>query len=342
ASGQVSMWKVPSLQPIGDLRGHDQSALTLAWHPSRSELATGGQDGVVRLWGFDSVVERAVLPVAERGSWVEHLAWSPDGRFLACDLMAPTGDRDVWVLDLKRELRQRLTQAKAGTREWVPSWTPDSKRVVFSANRKGRANDGEFYVRSADGTGSDEVLLDSDLRKHHSQISMDGSLLAFDGGAATNTDIYLVELNGSDRTPRPFLASSFSEGQPQFSPDGKLLAYVAADTGNLEVYVHTVKGKAQRWRISKSGGVSPRWKNDGKEIVYLAADGYIVSVPVKGTGESFEPGAGTNLFLTRILGLASTTHFAMSPDAQRILLPAANMQPDWPLTVTVNWGAPKQ
>ena len=49
ASGQVSMWKVPSLQPIGDLRGHDQSALTLAWHPSRSELATGGQDGVVRL-----------------------------------------------------------------------------------------------------------------------------------------------------------------------------------------------------------------------------------------------------------------------------------------------------
>ncbi|MBS1830652.1 MAG: serine/threonine-protein kinase [Acidobacteria bacterium] len=270
-----------------------------------------------------------------------HNEVSPDGRYLAYDLMAPNGDRDVWVVDLKRELRQRLTQAKAGTREWVPSWTPDSKRVVFSANRKGRANDGELYVRSADGTGPEEVLLDSELRKHHSHISMDGSLLAFDGGGNGN-DIFLMELNGADRTPKPFLASSYGEGQPQFSPDGKLLAYVASDTGNYEVYVHTVRGKAQRWRVSKSGGVSPRWRNDGKEIVYLAADGHIVSVPVKGTGESLDVGEGTNLFLTRILGLATTTHFAMSPDGQRILLPAATMRADWPLTVTVNWSVGKR
>jgi WD40 repeat protein len=83
ASGQVSIWQVPTWQPIGDLRGHERSALTLAWHPSRSELATGGQDGVVRLWGLDASAERAVLPVGEQGSWVEHLAWSPDGCFLA-------------------------------------------------------------------------------------------------------------------------------------------------------------------------------------------------------------------------------------------------------------------
>lgn len=78
ASGQVSIWQVPTVQPLGDLRGHDRSALTLAWHPSRSGLATGGQDGVVRLWGLDASAERAVLPVGEQGSWGEHLAWSPD------------------------------------------------------------------------------------------------------------------------------------------------------------------------------------------------------------------------------------------------------------------------
>ncbi len=269
-----------------------------------------------------------------------HNEVSPDGRFLASDVTT-NGDRDVWVLDLKRQLRQRLTQATVGTREWVPSWTPDSKRVVFAANRKGRANDGELYVRSADGTGPDEVLLDSDLRKHHTHISADGNLLAFDGGPPTHTDIYMVDLNGADRTPRPFLTTSFREGQPQFSPDGKLLAYVADDTGNYEVYVHTVKGAPRRWRVSKSGGVSPRWRNDGREIVYVAADGHIVSVPVKGSGESFDVGEGTNLFLTRIQGLASTTHFTMSPDAQRILLPAESAQPNWPLTVTVNWAAGK-
>jgi WD40 repeat protein len=83
ASGQVAVWEAASLTPIGKLQGHQQSAMTLDWHPSRPELATGGQDGVVRLWNADRGEERAVLPVGSRNSWVEHLAWSPDGRFLA-------------------------------------------------------------------------------------------------------------------------------------------------------------------------------------------------------------------------------------------------------------------
>jgi WD40 repeat protein len=83
ASGQVSACEVPSLKPARELKGHEQSALTLAWHPTRNELATGGQDGVVRLWHTESGVERAVLPVGMKGTWVEHLAWSPDGEQLA-------------------------------------------------------------------------------------------------------------------------------------------------------------------------------------------------------------------------------------------------------------------
>lgn len=83
ASGQVAVWEACSLSPVCELQGHQQSALTLAWHPKRQELASGGQDGVVRVWNTDTGNERAVFPVGANGSWVEHLAWSPDGRFLA-------------------------------------------------------------------------------------------------------------------------------------------------------------------------------------------------------------------------------------------------------------------
>ena len=83
ATGQISIWQVPSLKSVAELKGHAQSALTLAWHPIRSNLATGGQDGVVRLWASGASEERAVLPVGSRGAWVEHLAWSPDGTYLA-------------------------------------------------------------------------------------------------------------------------------------------------------------------------------------------------------------------------------------------------------------------
>lgn len=83
ASGQVAVWEVPFFRSEIRLRGHQQSALTLAWHPKRSELATGGQDGVVRLWNAKSGEERAILTVGEQRDWVEHLAWSPDGETLA-------------------------------------------------------------------------------------------------------------------------------------------------------------------------------------------------------------------------------------------------------------------
>ncbi len=83
ASGQVSIWDVPSLKPAGQYVGHQQSALTLAWHPTRNELATGGQDGAVKLWQAGTGVARVSLPVGQPGSWVDQVEWAPDGKFLA-------------------------------------------------------------------------------------------------------------------------------------------------------------------------------------------------------------------------------------------------------------------
>lgn len=83
ASGQVAVWEVSPLKPVCELMGHRQSALTLEWHPKRRELATGGQDGVARIWDIDAGEERAALTIGAHGSWVEHLAWSSDGQFLA-------------------------------------------------------------------------------------------------------------------------------------------------------------------------------------------------------------------------------------------------------------------
>lgn len=83
ASGQVAVWDVPSFKPIGQLSGHQPSALTLAWHPKQNELATGGQDGAVRLWRAEGGGAGGVLVMSEPGAWVEHLAWSPDGATLA-------------------------------------------------------------------------------------------------------------------------------------------------------------------------------------------------------------------------------------------------------------------
>ena len=45
------------------------------------------------------------------------------------------------------------------------------------------------------------------------------------GAMGTGCDIWILPLQGSDRTPQRFKGDKFDEASPKFSPDGKLVAY---------------------------------------------------------------------------------------------------------------------
>lgn len=75
ASGQVVAWHMPGRARACGFKGHDGPALTFAWDRRSSLLASGGQDGTVRIWDVATGAERAVLPVGAQGNWVEHLSW---------------------------------------------------------------------------------------------------------------------------------------------------------------------------------------------------------------------------------------------------------------------------
>jgi WD40 repeat protein len=79
--GPVVILETMTGRPIGCLSAHQGGALSVAFAPGQELLATGGQDGKVRLFSWPSLEEIAVF---EAGSaWVEHLAWSAQGRYLA-------------------------------------------------------------------------------------------------------------------------------------------------------------------------------------------------------------------------------------------------------------------
>ena len=62
-------------------RVHEGGVLAVAIHPNRPEFATAGQDGRVLVW---SATEGRVSVAVDVGSdWVENVAWSPDGKWLA-------------------------------------------------------------------------------------------------------------------------------------------------------------------------------------------------------------------------------------------------------------------
>jgi WD40 repeat protein len=74
------------------LGGHEHGGLCLAAQPGGTVMATGGQDGSLRLWETRSGEALAVIDVD--AAWVERVAWRPAG-----DRIAATAGRRVGVWD---------------------------------------------------------------------------------------------------------------------------------------------------------------------------------------------------------------------------------------------------
>jgi dipeptidyl aminopeptidase/acylaminoacyl peptidase len=171
----------------------------------------------------------------------------------------------------------------------------------------------------------------------------DGRSLLFlrqDGGK-TGLNLWLLPLEG-DTKPVPVLQTNFSEIQAQVSPDGRYIAYANDESGEYQIYVMSFPSKGGKSQVSKDGGMQPRWRQDGTELFYIAADGTLMTVPVS-LGQTFEAGSPVRLFPTPIDGsnyFADSLHdYAVSSDGQRFLLnlPAPTGGNPLPITVVVNW-----
>jgi Tol biopolymer transport system component len=138
--------------------------------------------------------------------------------------------------------------------------------------------------------------------------------------------------------PQLYLQTPFTEARPQFSPDGRFLAYISNESGRFEVYARAFPATESKWRISTAGGTQPRWRADGRELYYLAADGKLMAVPLKVIDNALEVAAPTALFQTGSFGTAVNSHFTATPDGERFLLRAPGEAADTaPITVVLNW-----
>ena len=141
-----------------------------------------------------------------------------------------------------------------------------------------------------------------------------------------------------DKKPFPFLRTPFNESQGQFSPDGRWIAYVSNDSGPSQVYVAPFPGRGGKAQVSTGGGTSPRWRHDGKELFYVAADLKLMAAVVNGQRAGFEVGTVQPLFAVRPPLFRS--FYDASLDGQRFLV---NNLPEQttasPITVVLNWTA---
>ena len=109
------------------------------------------------------------------------------------------------------------------------------------------------------------------------------------------------------------------------------------------MYVQPIPPSGAKWLISTGGGTQPRWRRDGRELFYIAADQMLMAAPVQTSG-NFESGSPQALFIAPGIAARSQRDFVYQPtaDGKRFLVnvvAGGESASAPPLTVWLNWQA---
>ena len=281
--------------------------------------------------------------VAERAFYKGSGKVSPDGKRLAIAMGDPQAD--IWVLDLVRGSRTRLTFG--GATHLQPSWSADGQRVVYVKQSGAALRTGtSLCSRLANGGGQEEVVMDrgssaTPITLLSPQWSPDGRyLIHMEQTGPSSNGVWALPLSG-DRKPFPIVQPPSPQTrivQSRLSPDGRWLAYSSTESGREEVYVTHFPSGQGRWQVSQTGGTFPSWRGDSKEIFFVGTDGTLQAGNVNPKSEEFEMDPVHPLFQVNYIAPVGDP-YDVTPDGQRLVFSTYPESAPTPLVLVTNWMA---
>ena len=98
-------------------------------------------------------------------------------------------EEDIWIRELERGTRTRVTFEGPNRATFLGAWTSDGARLALSANRSGNW---ELYTTPVDGTGSLEPLLEKEFAQHVTSTSPDGVVAFSENNPTTGIDLWTL------------------------------------------------------------------------------------------------------------------------------------------------------
>jgi TolB protein len=159
--------------------------------------------------------------------------------------------KEVYVSDYDGANSRRLTVSRQ--LNITPSWSPDARSLAYTTYRPNP----DVYVsliyqgvlqNPTKGVGTNYLPV----------FSPDGKQIAFMSGRDGNTEIYVMNVDGSNL--RRLTNHALSDGSPTWSPSGSQIAFTSDRTGKAQVYVMNVDGSnVRRLTVNESEADRATW-----------------------------------------------------------------------------------
>jgi len=181
---------------------------------------------------------------------------SPNGESITFTRGSPnTNQLQIWVMDRNGENADKVSQ----TLGWDPTWSPDSKQILFASDRDGLV---QLFTVDRNGRNLHRVTNLPAIRGR-SDWSPDGQFIVTYSGPAWNREVYMMSADGSNL--RQLTPTGGNSQGPTFSPDGKWVAFTAyfdkyGDDHGCEIYIIRTDGTDLR-RLTNNDycDYQPRW-----------------------------------------------------------------------------------
>ncbi len=197
--------------------------------------------------------------VRQRGSWTHRYARTHPW-------LALGSTQKLLLFELPGNVSSTLAIRGSGGAVAFPVWSPADSAIAYGWC-------GISIVRLADRSVQPIPLgeLATAGCVWANDWSSDGQtlILSHAGGLAT------LDLE-SQRVEKIAQLPGATEGA--LSPDMRWLAFVSGETGTKDVFVAPFGRAGRPVRISRTGGRTPRWRGDGRELFFETPDGAIMSV----------------------------------------------------------------
>lgn len=234
--------KRPRLSPDGEWIAFDGAS------PGKKPLS----DFDVQTVRVDGSQRRTLAGTAE---YELDAQWSSDGTILCYSSYRHTGETDEWLSS-----RIWTVSAKGGDRTMLglgssARWSPDGKRLVFSAPTE--ESDGDLFVMNADGTGRRQLLETPELEQP-ADWSPDGHTILFTQFNASGADVMVMDADGGN--PRNLIDATGFEFAAAWSPDGATILFTTGRNAAGQLFLMDADGSGVRAIAGgRLRGFEPSW-----------------------------------------------------------------------------------